>query len=68
MSDIVGIWEWRVWSKGHKRICDSGTAFADSEGQARAIAGMCLGGPHAHEVVEFQLIRVANGTPVKRGL
>lgn len=67
-SSETGIWEWRAWSAGRKRICDSGTAFANDEGRAEVIASMCLGGPYAQEVVEFEVTRVAVGTAIKRPL
>lgn len=57
------MWLWRAWSADRKRICDCGTAFADTESEARSIAWATLGGPWRHEVVEVQTERIGMVSP-----
>jgi len=59
-----GIWIWRAFDEDRSRICDSGSAIADSAATAEGIAWQCLGGPHKHEVVEIEVDLVAHGEPL----
>jgi hypothetical protein len=43
-------WLWRAWSGDRERICDCGIVWAPTVEEARKLAWMILGGPHAHEV------------------
>lgn len=58
---MTTLYIWRAWSLGRARICDSGVAQADSAERAEEIARMCLGGPHAFEVVEIQVEPIRHG-------
>lgn len=51
-------WLWRAWAKDRSRICDCGTASADTESEARSIAWATLGGPWRGEAVEIQIERI----------
>lgn len=53
--DRKRIYLWRAWTANRERIADCGTANAHSPEDARAIAWMCLGGPHARGVTEIQV-------------
>jgi hypothetical protein len=57
MADIKRLFLWRAWT-ADGRIADCGDAWAIDEGHASGVAAMALGGPHAAEVVRFQIVPV----------
>jgi hypothetical protein len=52
------MWQWIAWNKGRERICDCGVVSAETEDKAKAIAALCLGGPHQGAVVEIVVKRI----------
>lgn len=58
------LWLWRAWDVSHDRICDCGVVRATDAARAKAIAGMCLGGPHRADVDSIEVENLADLYPV----